>query len=109
VEPGIIKSWDNLNYLDFTNCTQLSSLFQRNTGLVEKNVIESFFALLALVKKSRIGTYFTIFDDAKTLILLKLSCNENRNGQYIPKYSAAAHFFSKENVNLAAVSMFASI
>jgi len=84
-------------------------LFQRNTGLVEKNVIESFFALLALVKKSRIGTYFTIFDDAKTLILLKLSCNENRNGQYIPKYSAAAHFFSKENVNLAAVSMFASI
>ena len=51
VEPGIIKSWDNLNYLDFTNCTQLSSLFQRNTGLVKKIVIESFFALLALVKK----------------------------------------------------------
>lgn len=65
--------------------------------------MRAFFALLALVKKSRIGTYFTIFDDAKTLILLKLSCNENRNGQYIPKYSAAAHsFFSKKNVNLAA-------
>jgi hypothetical protein len=61
------------------------------------------------VKKSRIGTYFTIFDDAKTLILLKLSRNENRNGQYIPKYSATAHFFQKKNVNLAAVSMFASI
>ena len=44
-------AWDNLNYLDFTNCTQLSSLFQRNTGLVKKIVIESFFALLALVKK----------------------------------------------------------
>merc|ERR1712008_377181 len=101
--------WDNLYYLDFTNCTQFSSLFQRNTGLAKKIVIKSFFCSSSLSEKSRIGTYFTIFDDAKTLILLKLSCNENRNGQYIPKYSAAAHFFFKKNVNLAAVRMFASI
>ena len=109
VEPDIIKSWGNLYYWDFTNCTQLSSLFQRNTGLVKKNVIKSFFALVALVKKVELVHILPFLMMQRLWFYWNYHVTKTEMvniSQSIPQQHT---FFSKENVNLAAVSMFASI